>query len=94
MKTVLASIAVVVGLTATCLGAMQYFAPMKAHMELASDYGQFKKMVRSEQIQERIWTLENYYQCVGVQDCSHKMPSQVFAEYRHLVSELESLTAY
>lgn len=94
MKNILAAIAVIITITASCLAGVNYFCPMSEHLELAGDYNQFKQTYRINQIQQRIWQLESYYQCIGIEDCSRKIPPQIFNEYRALVSELNALTVY
>lgn len=91
MKQILATIAVLIALTGTCLGAINYFTPKSEHIELSQEFHSFRQQYRAESIQQRIWQLEGYYQCVGVQDCMSKMPPQIYNEYRALISELQSL---
>ena len=60
---------------------IDHWCPMEAHEALANDYYMHR-------IQQRLWSLEDRYQCWGVGDCRGKMPPAVFEEYRRLEGEL------
>lgn len=68
------------------------FTRIEVHKELKTEVTMMSLSMRLRAIQERLWQLERYYNCMDLQGCRGKMPEPVYFEYRSLSQEMARIT--